>query len=464
MPPEQRAALAAVRARGRVPAAVDGRADLFSLGMVLYELLTGERPAQPETAPPVRRLRPGLSIGLSDVIQKCLAADPADRYPNGAALARDLRALVHDLPLRGVPNRGLRERWARWRRREPHALSVLGLALLVLAAALAGLWEGRQRLGEAERLWGAGREHLKQGRYDRAADALRQGLTLAAGVPGGGALRGELRRDLDEAERLQVVGELHTLAKQVRFLYPFDGLSDSAGDDLRRRCLELWGRRDLVRDRIGADAQVRADLLDLAVAGAGRNDGEGAEAVLNDAEAELGRSPALDQERRARGLAVGAGAPAPTTAWEHCAVGRSLLREGDLAGAARHLDEAVRLEPGGLWPNFYRGVCAYRRGRHEEAVTAFSVCIVAAPRQPAPYVNRGLAHAELNREAAALADYDQALRLDPELALAAVNRAALHLRAGRRREAEADLRHALSLDPANAVARQLLAELGAGEK
>ena len=88
----------------------------------------------------------------------------------------------------------------------------------------------------------------------------------------------------------------------------------------------------------------------------------------------------------------------------------------------------------------------------------------AAPRQPAPYVNRGLAHAELNREAAALADYDQALRLDPELALAAVNRAALHLRAGRSREAEADLRHALRLDPANAVARQLLAELGAGEK
>jgi hypothetical protein len=45
-----------------------------------------------------------------------------------------------------------------------------------------------------------------------------------------------------------------------------------------------------------------------------------------------------------------------------------------------------------------------------------------------------------------------------------VNRAALHLRAGRRREAEADLLHALRLDPANAVARQLLAELGAGEK
>ncbi len=414
MPPEQRAALAAVRSRGRVPAAVDGRADLFALGVLLYEALGGQRPVQPETAPPLRRCRPGVSVGVSDVVQKCLAADPADRYASGAALAYDLAAVVRDRPFRGVRNRSLRERWAKWRRREPHALSVLGLALLVLAAALAGLWEGRQRLGEAERLWAAGREHLDQGRYDRAADALRQGLTLASGVPGGGALRGGLRRDLDRAEQRQVVGSLHELADRVRFGYPCDDLSGPERDALRRACLAVWGQRDRVRECLGTDEQVRTDLLDVAVVLAHLGGGEEAEAVLKVAEAELGRSPVLDQERRARGLPVSPGGPAPETAWEHYAVGRCLLRRGDREGAARLLDRAVRKEPGGLWPNFYRGQCAYLDRRYAEAVKDFSVCVGAAPRQAAPYVNRGRAHAALGQKDAARADAQQALSLDKE--------------------------------------------------
>jgi tetratricopeptide (TPR) repeat protein len=121
-------------------------------------------------------------------------------------------------------------------------------------------------------------------------------------------------------------------------------------------------------------------------------------------------------------------APVPGTAWEHYAVGRCLLRRGDRAGAAAHLDQAVDLDKGGLWPNFYHGQCAYLDRRYEVAVRAFSVCVGAAPRQPAPYVNRGRAHAALGQKDAALADANQALTLDKD----------------------------------NAAARQLLAELAAG--
>jgi tetratricopeptide (TPR) repeat protein len=130
-------------------------------------------------------------------------------------------------------------------------------------------------------------------------------------------------------------------------------------------------------------------------------------------------------------VAVPAGARPPETAWEHYAVGRCLLLrpDGRQAGA-HHLDEAVRLEPGGLWPNFYRGRCAYLDRRYEDAVRAFSVCVGAAPRQAAPFVNRGWAYARLGQKAAARADCDQALRLARD----------------------------------NAAARQLLAELKVGEK
>jgi len=80
------------------------------------------------------------------------------------------------------------------------------------------------------------------------------------------------------------------------------------------------------------------------------------------------------------------------------------------------------MQPQGLWPNFYQGLCAYRQGRYADAVTAYSVCIGATPQAAGYFYNRALAFVALGRNEDALRDYDQALRLDPTLALAALNR------------------------------------------
>src|SRR5207237_3032264 len=146
-----------------------------------------------------------------------------------------------------------------------------------------------------------------------------------------------------------------------------------------------------------------------------------------EAEALFGPSPGLSRQRHAvaqPGTPPPAPGPAPRTAWEHYALGRWLLRTGDLSGAAAAFDRAVTLRPQDFWPWFGKGLCAHRRQYPDEAVTAFSVCIALAPDNAACYFNRALALAASGDAAAALADYDRALQLDPHLAAAAPNRGA----------------------------------------
>jgi serine/threonine-protein kinase len=86
-------------------APIDGRADLFSLGVILYALATGEQPFPGEsmtavsykvvyTEPiPPAKLNPAVPARLEAVILKCLAKSPADRYQTGEDLAQDLAAM-----------------------------------------------------------------------------------------------------------------------------------------------------------------------------------------------------------------------------------------------------------------------------------------------------------------------------------------------------------------------------------
>jgi eukaryotic-like serine/threonine-protein kinase len=80
----------------------DGRSDLFSLGIVLYELLTRQRPFDADSLQgicnrilsheplPVSNLNPSLSTTLNEVVARCLSKDPNTRYASGEELANDI--------------------------------------------------------------------------------------------------------------------------------------------------------------------------------------------------------------------------------------------------------------------------------------------------------------------------------------------------------------------------------------
>jgi serine/threonine-protein kinase len=85
---------------------VDGRCDLYALGVVLFELLTGRVPFQAASmgplleliarhpAPDLRSLRPDLPELLASVVARALSKQPGDRHADGAQLARELRLLA----------------------------------------------------------------------------------------------------------------------------------------------------------------------------------------------------------------------------------------------------------------------------------------------------------------------------------------------------------------------------------
>src|SRR5262249_51522032 len=138
---------------------VDGRADIYALGVIMFELLTRALPfpnytgptravldrmqVERSLAPPRLRTRnPEVSPAVEAIVRKCLEPAPADRYRRAAGLRNDIAGPLANLPLKHARDPSLREQIRKWVRRHPRvtapgAVAAYAAALLLVGSAAA---------------------------------------------------------------------------------------------------------------------------------------------------------------------------------------------------------------------------------------------------------------------------------------------------------------------------------------
>ena len=403
MSPEQIASGSAVK--------VDHRTDVYSLGVVLYEVLTLQRPFQGEGLEEVltgiltqepkapRRVNPRVPADLETICLKAMEKNPDRRYRTAAELAADLRA-YGQRGLISARRAGPLKRAAKWMRRHP----VASIATAAVAAiAILGGVAAQQRLSgteaNARRLVAEAELHLREGTFRQGLAKVEQALAMAPHLQEATRSRARLLLELG------ALRELAKLAGAILATHPDDWEANAwlafagSGEDDRYRLADIP-----VAEHVAAVAKVAPDTRDVWYL---------------------------------KGL---------ISASQHEAV--------------RSFDRALEIDPGNVWARYGRAMAYRKLCKFPEAIADLEFVIAMRPRSARGRLGLADVYAHgMHDPERGLVECDKAAAIDPADPVVYHDRGFVFRQLGRREEHLADLTKAVELAPWNAVFRADFANL-----
>jgi serine/threonine-protein kinase len=463
--------------------------DIYALGAILYELLTGRPPFRGATAAdtvlqvisqdpvPPARLNARVPHDLETICLKCLHKDPPRRYASAAALAGDLRCFLHGEAIAARPEGRLARLVRRVRRRPGLSSALAACAVFAGALVVGGVlriseraaaarrmqaeWEATERavaedLRDMVRLlgtmsWPEARAALERAkgrlgdresaelrcRLDRGASDLALSARLdetrvnGSGGSWGGPARGRFDEKYAEVFRDAGLGQIHDppdiVAARIRAAHIWSALLAA---------LDHWSEITPEPDRrewiLGVARQAEPDPTDWRVRAR-------TPAVRKDpvALAELVATASLDES------------VALLMALDHHMNPASQER-------VRFLKRLRQAHPGDFWVNLRLGDALLRTGKPQEAVGCYQSAQSVRPGAAIACNNFGVTLAATGRWEEAQEQYRQAVRADPTNGHFHYNLGITRLRFNQYDEAVSEFRRAVALDPKDSEARMEL--------
>ena len=497
---------------------VGAAADVYALGAILYELLTGRPPFRSDTPlatqmqvltkDPARPslLNGGVPRDLETICLRCLHKDAARRYASAADLAADLRRFLAHEPIRARPVGRLERAWL-WSRRHPTRATLISFGAVVLGVTIGrGLHE--QGLSRARRT----EEALWSPRIEGAIAQLRSGdfaqaRSLLDQVPDTSSeevrLRvGRARGELLLVEKLDGIRMDRVEITEGRFDHRENRrLADLAYDEVFRAA----GLGALGDDAALVASRVRESAVRPALIGAlddwafcaGENSREAwVLDVLREADPDPSpwrerlRAPALRLDevtlahlandvranRTTVQLLVGAAERMreagldviplltvvqrvhPGDYWVNFALGDALWAQ-DGREAIRYLQAAVAIRPRSTTAHQALGTALRKSGRVHDSIEAYRQAVLVEPNFAEAHGRLGLALFKYAKDVdAAIVEFREAIRLDPELAWMHQGLGIALKEKGLIEEALDAQREAVRLDPRSGLGHQSLGD------
>ncbi|MDB5341528.1 MAG: serine/threonine protein kinase [Planctomycetaceae bacterium] len=440
--------------RERTPASnmlVNRRSDVYSLGLVLYEMLAGVSPfvdpsqaslnlrgldariKQRELPVPSLKGRSCLEIpwSLESIVRKSLAPRPADRYASASQLAEDLNRFLQDLPLKFAPELSRVEQIRKWGRRHPRlttASSVIFMAAMLIIPGAVALYLTRDNLAATvAALNQNAADERARSFYIKAQEALcmvKTGMSdediAANDVP--------LRKGIAEVKRTL---SLYRVTRDV------DWQEDMNWQLLKRRDRVDVGEtmRELLLEL--ASAQVRLESKDPLAAGMVAlsllETGTQIRGLQPSRALELDRArylSLLKRDAEAQQALDAAGKIPVVTSHDHYMLAAAHCRNRSVASyreAVRLLKKAIEMSPKHYWSHFQLALCHDELGESMLAVSDLGTCIGLWPQSSWAHFNRAYLLNKHGNKRDAIHDYTTAIRHDPHLQSAYFNRALAHL-------------------------------------